>query len=73
MEYTRYKEWGKDLFYFNHFANMARHNAFLIINDILNTVYKAEDQLTEESLSNLYKKVLAKSKGISDSKANIPI
>ena len=53
MEYTRYKEWGKDLFYFNHFANMARHNAFLIINDILNTVYKAEDQLTEESLSNL--------------------
>lgn len=66
MEYTRYKEWGKDLFYFNHFANMARHNAFLIINDILNTVYKAEDQLTEESLSNLYKKVLAKSKGRPD-------
>lgn len=63
---SRYKDLENDPYYFNHFINMGRHNAYLILHDIYKTVYKEELSLEENNLAVFRKKVLEKSQNKPD-------
>ncbi|WP_321330826.1 type VI-B CRISPR-associated RNA-guided ribonuclease Cas13b [uncultured Bacteroides sp.] len=57
----RYRDIENDPYYFNHFINMGRHNAYLIIHDIYESVYKEELNVEENSLAVFCKKVIDRS------------
>lgn len=46
---SQYMSIDSNPYYFNHFINMGRHNAYLIIQHIYKSVYKEEANLNEEN------------------------
>jgi len=59
---SAYKDLQNDPYYFSHFINMGRHNAYLIIHYIYKCVYKEELNLIESNLYQFSSKVKANSK-----------
>ncbi|WP_321437361.1 type VI-B CRISPR-associated RNA-guided ribonuclease Cas13b [uncultured Bacteroides sp.] len=49
-EQSNYMTIDENPYYFAHYANMARHNAFLIINEIKEKVYKTKLETPEDEL-----------------------
>lgn len=68
---SSYKDIENDPYYFNHFFNMGRHNAYLIIHYIYKCVYKEELKIEENQLSQFCLKVKAKSKNKPDELAKV--